>query len=309
MAVSARRPSLAGLAWAFLATALGGTVGVSAKWLLQYRTGPLAVTALRAGLAVAILGLGLLVWRRSALRVSLRHLPFFALFGLVGVAVVYLLYILAVLSVGATLATALFYTYPTTATILAALFLREPLTWRKALPLPVTFAGCALAAGLLDGGQVEWRPLGIAIGVAAGTVYAVYPLLARYAMARYGHWTVLFYSLSFGALWLNLLWAILGSFLPADGQFLGTLPALAWENSTFWAALLYLAIGATVGMYLAQLQALRRLEVRQFGLIGTLEPFIAGLLAYLLFGEQLTLLQWLGAALILSVVLWLRLGK
>lgn len=309
LVVPARRPSPAGLAWAFLATALGGTVGVSVKWLLQYHTGPLPVTALRAGLAVAILGLGLLVGQRSALRISPRHLPFFALFGLVGVAAVYLLYILAVLSVGATLATALFYTYPTTATILAALFLREPLTWRKAVPLPVTFAGCALAAGVFDGGRVEWQPLGIAIGVAAGTVYACYPLLARYAMARYSHWTALFYSLLFGAFWLNLLWGILGALLPADGRFLGPLPAPAWENFPFWAVLLYLAIAATVGMYLAQLQALRRLEVRPFGLIGTLEPFIAGLLAYLIFGEQLTLLQWLGAVLILSGVLWLRLEK
>lgn len=309
MSLLARRPSPAGLAWAFLATALGSTVGVAAKWLLLYEAGPLPVTALRASIAAAVVGLGLLAWQRSALRLSPRHLPFFALFGLAGVAAVYLLYILAVLSVGATLATALFYTFPTTATILAALFLREPLTWRKAIPLPVTFAGCALAAGLFDAGRVEWQPLGIAIALAAGTTYAFYPLLARYAMARYSHWTALFYSLSFGALWLLLLWGVLGTLLPADGRLLGDLPALVWENVPFWAALLYLAVGATVGLYLAQLQAIHRLEVRQVGLIGTLEPFIAGLLAYLIFGEQLTLRQWLGAGLILSGVLWLRLEK
>jgi drug/metabolite transporter (DMT)-like permease len=298
-----------GLAWALAAASLGSTVGVADKWLLVYNAGPLPVSALRASLAVVALGLGLLLRQRAAFRVSWRHLPFFALFGLVGVTAVYLLYILAVLEVGATLATALFYTYPTMATLLAAAFLKERLTWRKAVPLPVTFAGCALAAGLGSGGRVELRPAGVAVALLAAATFALYPLFARRALARYSSWTALFYSLLFGAVWLDALWAVLSLFLPPDGTFCGTLPALAVANSAFWGTLLYLALGATVGLYLADLQAIYRLEVRVVGLIGTLEPFLAGLLAYLIFGEQLTLLQWAGAAFIVSGVLWLRLEE
>ncbi len=302
-----RRLDPLGLAWAFAGASLGSTVGVADKWLLAYDAGPLPVSALRASVATASLGLGLLLLRRSAFRVAWRDLPFFTLFGLVGVTIVYLLYILAVMEVGAALGTALFYTYPTLAAILAALFLQERLTWRKAIPLPVTFAGCALAAGLGSGGLVELRPAGVAVALLAAASFALYPLFARHALARYSHWTALFYSLLFGALWLDLLWAALCPLLPADGSFCGTLPVLA--SADFWGALLYLALGATVGLYLADLQAIHRLEVRVVGLIGTLEPFLAGLFAFLIFGEQLTLLQWSGAALIVSGVLWLRWEK
>ncbi|MGC9024463.1 MAG: DMT family transporter [Chloroflexia bacterium] len=297
-----------GLLWALAAATLGGTVGIAAKGLLLYQAGPLPISALRTAVAAFALALALLLFRRSALRLEGKDLPFFVLYGLVGVAAMYLLYILAVMEIGATLATALFYVYPTIATLLAALFLKERLTWRKALPLPVTFLGCLLAVGIGSGERLAWHPAGLAAGFLAATAFALYPLLARRAMARYSPWTTLFYSLLFGALWLNLLWGTLCPFLPADGRFCGTPPPPSGDR-LFWLVLLYLALFATVGLYLADLQAIRRLEVRQVGLIGTLEPLITGLLAYLLFRERFTPLQWLGAALILSGVAWLRWEK
>lgn len=302
-------PKTVGFLWALTAATLGGTVGVAGKWLLLYQAGPLPISALRTTLAAAILALALLIFRRSALHLARRDLPFFALYGLVGVAGMYLLYILAVMEIGATLATALFYTYPILATLLAALFLGERLNWRKALPLPITFLGCLLAVGVGSGEEIAWRPAGIAFALLAAAAFALYPLLARRALARYSPWTTLFYSLLFGALWLNLLWGTLCPFLPADGRFCGTPPPPNAESSPFWAGLLYLALFATVGLYLADLQAIRRLEVRQVGLIGTLEPLITGFLAYLIFREEFTVLQWAGAALILSGVGWLRWEK
>lgn len=299
-------PKTVGFLWALTAATLGGTVGIAGKWLLLYQAGPLPITALRTAIAAACLAAALFLFRRSALPLASGDVPFFVLYGLVGVAGMYLLYILAVMEIGATLATALFYTYPTLATLLAALFLGERLNWRKVLPLPVTFLGCILAVGVGSGEGVEWRPAGIAFALLAAAAFALYPLLARRALARYSHWTTLFYSLLFGALWLNLLWGVLCPFLPADGRFCGTLPPFSGDSFPFWGGLLYLSLFATVGLYLADLQAIRRLEVRQVGLIGTLEPLITGLLAYLIFREQFTVLQWLGAALILSGVSWLR---
>ncbi len=295
-----------GFLWALTAATLGGTVGIAGKWLLLYHAGPLPISALRTVIAAASLAVVLFLFWRSSLRLDRGALPFFALYGLVGVAGMYLFYILAVMEIGAILATALFYTYPTLATLLAALFLGERLNWRKVLPLPVTFLGCLLAVGVGSGEGIEWRPAGIVFALLAATAFAFYPLLARQALARYSPWTALFYSLLFGALWLNFLWGTLCPFLPADGRFCGTPPPLNEGFFPFWGGLLYLALFSTVGLYLADLQAIRRLEVRQVGLIGTLEPLLAGILAYLIFREPFTVLQWVGAALILSGVGWLR---
>lgn len=303
---SPRRPDPAGLLWALLAAAFGSTVAVAGKWLLTAGAGPLTVVALRATIAAAILGLALLLFRRSAFRLHWREVPFFALYGLIGVALLYLTFILAVREIGAALSTTIFYVYPTIATFLAAFFLKERLTWRKALPLPLTFLGGVLVSGIWPGGQTAWRPAGVLWALLSGTTFALYFLLGRRALSRHSPWTALFYSLAWGALFLDLLWAVL-SFLPSAQPLLGTVPAL--QNISFWGPLAYLALGATLGMYLADLQALRRIEVRQLGLIGTLEPLISALLSFALFGELLTPWQWAGAALIVSGVVWLRWGE
>lgn len=298
-----RRLDTAGLLWALLGAGFGSTVAIANKWLLGSGAGPLSVVALRATLAAAVLGLALLLFRRSAFRLPWREAPFFALYGLIGVALLYLTFILAVREVGAALSTTIFYAYPTIAALLAALFLKEPLTWRKALPLPIAFLGCVLVSGLWPGGQVAWRPAGLFWALLSGTTFAFYFILGRRALARHHPWTALLYSLAWGALFLDLLWAAL-SFFPAAQPLLGTMPA--WNAASFWIALAYLSLGATLGLYLADLQALRRIEVRQLGLIGTLEPFISALLAFLFFGERLTPWQWAGAVLVVSGVVWLR---
>jgi DME family drug/metabolite transporter len=303
LSISSSRLDPAGLLWALLAAVFGSTVAVAGKWLLGAGAGPLTVVALRATIAVAVLGLALLLFHRSAFRLPWREVPFFALYGLVGVALLYLTFILAVQEIGAALSTTLFYVYPTIATLLAALFLKERLTWRKVLPLPLAFLGCFLVSGLWPGGQVAWRPAGVLWALLSGTIFALYFLLGRRALARHSPWTALFYSLVWGAFFLDLLWAVLSLF-PSAQPLLGAVPA--WNEISFWGALAYLALGATLGMYLADLQALRRIEVRQLGLVGTLEPLISALLAFVLFAERLTPWQWAGAAAIVSGVLWLR---
>jgi DME family drug/metabolite transporter len=300
---SSPRLDPAGLLWALLAAAFGSTVAVAGKWLLTAGAGPLTVVALRATVAVAVLGLALLLLRRSAFRLPWREIPFFALYGLIGVTLLYLAFILAVREIGAALSTTIFYVYPTIATLLAALFLKERLTWRKALPLPVTFLGCVLVSGLWPTGQVAWRPAGVLWALLAGTTFALYFVLSRRALARHHPWTALFYSLAWGTFFLDLLWAVL-SFFPSAQPLRGTIPP--WNEFSFWGALLYMALGATLGMYLADLQALQRIEVRQLGLVGTLEPLLGALFAFLLFGEQLTPWQWAGAVVIISGVVWLR---
>jgi len=302
---SSRRPDPIGLLWALLGAAFGSTVAVASKWMLTSGAGPLTVVALRATLATLLLGMALLLLRRSAFRLPWREVPFFALYGLVGVALLYTTFILAVREVGAALSTTLFFAYPILAAVLAAIFLKEPLTWRKALPLPVTFLGCALVAGAWPGGQVAWRPAGVFWSLFSGATFAFYFLLGRRALSRHHYWTTLFYSLAWGALFLDLLWVGL-SFFPAAQPLLGSVPALSLDNASFWGALSYLALGATLGLYLADLQAMQRIEVRQVSLVGALEPFITALLALAMFGESLSPWQWLGAALVVSAVVWLR---
>lgn len=302
-------PDSAGLLWALLAAGLWGTLSITGKWLLDYALTPVGIMAARATAAAIVLGVILLVVRPARLLVARRDLAYFALYGLVSVAGNYLAYFLALYYLDAILAVTLFYAYPAMATLLSWAVLKEPLDLRRALPLPVTFVGCALVAGLFGAGQVAAHPAGIAWALLGAATFALYPLFGRWGMARYSPWTVLFYSIACGALWLHLIRAGVCILSPADGALCGQLPSLEPGQLPFWAGLLYLALGPTLGAYGSYLQSVRRLEVRQASLVTTLELVITVVLAYLLLGERPSAVQWAGAALIFGAVLWVRVER
>jgi drug/metabolite transporter (DMT)-like permease len=239
----------------------------------------------------------------------MRDLPFFVLFGLISGAFNYLAYFIALHHLGAILATTLFYTYPAMAALLAAIFLKEPLSWSKAFPILVTVLGCALVAGLFGPAEYALRPDGIVWALLAAATAAAYPIFGRRAMLRHSPWTTLFYSIALGSLFLDLFWAGSCVLFSGAGELCGTLPTLTQADASFWGGVLYLAIGPTLGGYMTYLLSIRRLEVRQASLVTAIELIVAALLAYLFLGERPTIPQWIGAGLILVAVLWVRLER
>lgn len=74
------------------------------------------------------------------------------------------------------------------------------------------------------------------------------------------------------------------------------------EGSSLWTALAVTAFLATAVAFYVQTYAQRRASPARTALILASEPAFAGFFAYLLLGETLTLLGWLGAALILGAI-------
>lgn len=71
-----------------------------------------------------------------------------------------------------------------------------------------------------------------------------------------------------------------------------------------WAALLFLGLGPGFGVYLIYNYALTRLKAAHVGLFSNLIPVFSLLLAYLILGERLEPLQYMGALLVLCGVIW-----
>lgn len=66
-----------------------------------------------------------------------------------------------------------------------------------------------------------------------------------------------------------------------------------------WAAVLFLTVCSTYLAYLAYSAGLRRLEATRAAVVATMEPVVAAVVSYLVWGERLGPLGVLGAALIL----------
>jgi drug/metabolite transporter (DMT)-like permease len=190
-------------------------------------------------------------------------------------------------------AAVLMYTAPAWVTVLGVIFLGEQMRVTKGVALLLAGAGCALVGKVYDLTNLRLNLSGILAGLATGLAYAIYIVLSKVGQRRYNPWTVLFYALGLGALFLVPLQQ------PATVvRALTTTPILL--------VLIGLAIVPTLGGGSAFNAALRELPASEATIVGTLEPAVAALLGWAFLGERLVALQIVGAGLILAAVVVLQ---
>ncbi len=288
-----------GYAIALIATVLWSTTAIFIGYLsTNYHVPPLVVAfwrdlfvALGVGAGLRLLEPGLLV--PPAVR---RHLGFFVLYGFT-LASFNALWTTSVALNGAAVSTVLAYSSPALTALLGWRLFGERLNAAKIVAVGLSITGCILISGAYSLAAWQVNPLGIALGLLAGGAFAAYSLFGK-ASSRRGinAWTAMFYSFSFGTLFLLLLQR------PATIFWLGA-------NATGWGILVLLAVGPTLGGYGLYTLSLTYLPASVASLIATLEPPLTAGLAFLLLGERLTGLQLAGGGLILLGVLSLRVGK
>ncbi|HEX5581411.1 MAG TPA: EamA family transporter [Gemmatimonadaceae bacterium] len=265
-----------------LAATLWGLLGPVAYVALREGVSPLEIAFWRAALASVLYAAHAAV--RGSWRIERRDVPAVVAFGAVGVSVFYGSYMLAVERGGAALAAVLLYTAPAWVALLARIFLGERLGARKLVALAATLAGVVLVA-TAGGGALRVDTAGIVWGLVAGWSYATYYLFGRRYFARYDAAGVLALALPVGAL--------------------GLLPFVdfAAKSTAAWGALLFLAVVPTYAAYLLYAAGLRRVEATRAATVATIEPVVAAVAAYVAFGERLSPMGYVGAAVVLGGVL------
>ena len=265
-----------------------GFIGPLGKMAYSQGISPLEVAFWRALLAWCCFGAELLILKK-AVRVDRSDLPMLGLFSVLCVALFYAAYQIAVDRGGAALASVLLYTAPAWVILLSRVLLHEQVTRDKLIALALTIFGILLIAM----GQSRTLPtadgstmlFGIAAGLFSGFCYSLYYILGKFFSAKYSAGVLFFYTLLPGAL-LMLPWI---SFTEKTG------PA--------WLALILLAVISTYGAYHFYYTGLKYIEAGRASIVATLEPVVAGLVAWYWWGEIFTLTGYAGAVLIISAVI------
>ena len=289
-------PASRGYLFVALAAILWGTLGLFYRVLHdQYHFPPLAIAFLRASFtAIAFIAYSILR-RPDAFRISWRDLPLFILFGLIGVAAFNFLYVQSIVTTSVTTAVVLLYTAPAFVSVIAWKFWREPLNGRRLIALTLSFSGCVLVARAYDASELQLNIPGLVLGVGAGFSYALYTIFCKLALERYSSLTALIYAMAFGALFLAPFQAV-ENFAPLTQQ------------PTVWIFILGMVIGPSIGAFALYNAALRRVPASSASSVATLEPVMAGGLAYFVLGERLEIAQLFGAALVVIAAVWVRSG-
>lgn len=266
-----------------------GFLGLFGKKAYALGLSPGEFLALRFLLASSGLGAFFFLRDRSRLLVGRRMATRAFLLGACGYAAFSTCYFTALKGLSVSLTVLLLYLYPVWVTIGARVFLGEKLTRWHLVALPLALGGLVL----LLWGELQVRdPLYLAYGIGASVVYSAYILLSRRFLTGVPPFSAAFFVMLGAATTLSLL-------------HLRGLPV----NNEAW-----IVVGATsllstilaISLFLAGLQKLSGAEVSMLSLA---EPCTAVLIGLMFFGESLQVLQWAGAALILSGMMLTALAK
>ncbi|MBO7553038.1 MAG: DMT family transporter [Bacteroidaceae bacterium] len=176
----------------------------------------------------------------------------------------------------------------------------EPLLFKKRFSWLELLFSLITVAGVLCIFSFDARyRYGIAIGVVSSAVCALYAICNKKASVGVSSRTVLMYQMSGGLIAVSAIIPIYLFFFPSQ-QPVMVIP----EGNNLWLMLCH-ALFCTVGMYLLQIQALKRLSAFTVNLTYNLEPCYTIILAFLIFGEgrEINFSFYIGIALILLSVL------
>jgi drug/metabolite transporter (DMT)-like permease len=274
--------------------AVNGTVstlalqaGVPAPWL----------TALRCGGAAVVLLAVLAVVAPSRLRVSWHEVPFLAAFGVIGIALTQYLYYVAIgrLPVGIALV------FEMTAPVLIALWVwlvrGERVRRRLWAALGLSLSGLVLVAEVWQGGG------SLDAGGVAAALGAALCLAGYYLMGERGSTTrdpVALTCWSFVA--AALFWAAAAPFWPFDPAVLGSwVPiSLGARELPLWVLVGWIVVLGAALPFSLSLVALRHLPPTTAGLIATVEPVLAAVVAWVWVEQVLSGWQVLGGLVVLT---------
>ena len=276
-----------GTAAILVSAASYGFLSILGKLALEAGVDVLPLAAWRFLVGAAVVWIVLAAWRRPL--PPLRRWPGLAALGLL-YAIDSLAYLAALQWVPASTAVLLFYVYPVVVVLLAAVFLGERLTRRKLAATATALAGCALTVGAgISGG----RPLGLALVVGAMLALSTYIVASRPIMASLpAHGSAAVTLTSTG---LILTAAALGF---DDMRLDGGTRGLAY--------VLTLSILCTALPITLFLVGIRHVGAGRAAVYSTIEPLVTVALAAIVLQERIAPLQYVGGALILAAILWLR---
>jgi drug/metabolite transporter, DME family len=264
----------AGTAYVLGAAFCWGLIGPLSAFALRAGVPPLAIAFWRALLAAAVFAA---LWLRSrAPRPGGADLLRAALFGVIGIGVMYGSFFGAVREAGAAVAAVLLYTGPAWVALHDRLVLGRALGPLRLTALVLALAGVSLVAGT---GSAAVHPglLGLAMGLASGLAFASHFTLAVPLFERYGADRVYAVAMLAGA----------AALLPLSGF---GVPARA-----AWPVLAFIVLASTVVASKSFAAGVVRLPPTHAAVLSTLEPVVAVVGQYLIWGSTLTWVQSLGA--------------
>ena len=302
-----QRSSSPGYLIGLTATLLLSFTGILISYLNRaYQLPSLVLAFWRDVFVVFGLAVSFALFSRGRFRLKDSLWSFFLLYGL-SLSLFNSMWTFSVQFNGAAIATVLAFSSPAMTAVLAHYILHEQINRIKLLSIFLSLPGIVLVSGAADPAAWKINAAGITFGLLTGFTFACYNMLGKTSSnKRIDPWTTMLYGFSSAVVFLFLFNMLMNAFA---GH--APLSSFLWLGGSLggWALLFLLGVGPTIGGFGLYLVSLGYLPATVANLIGALEPAFTAIWAYLLFHEQLTVIQIIGSLLVFASVILLRFGE
>ena len=276
--------------------------GIAVKEALLLFT-PLILIVLRFSLAVIFMLLIGLTFRGNKViglqRVEKKDIPLFMLGGLLQPFLYFIFETYTYQSFASpTIAEAMLSTQPVLAPIFAFLLLRERVTRNNILGILLSTIGMLLL--LLVGSDTFslGSPWGVLLAIVTVSMSVSYSVVLRRIPTHYSSLSIVFYVQSFSLILFYVVWMIMGE---ASTLFYNA--AQLVQNTTQFlhsgAAVLYLAVFASVAAFVLFCYTVREIGVTRANVFNNVRPVFTALLMWLIFDEVLPIWKLIGIIIII----------
>jgi len=190
-------------------------------------------------------------------------------------------YFISIMNASVSIAVLLLSTAPIFITIFSPWLLKEKIRIKGIIALVLSLAGIIL---IVDPGKLDFKPfsIGILAGIASGILYAFEVMTSKYVSSTYSGYAQAFWSFLVAAIIL----------LPV-----GIVPLEVVSSNLIY--LLILAIFPTILAVSLYFNGLKKVKAQSASILGLIEPISAVFFAVLVLGEQISIPELTGGALIL----------
>ena len=275
---------------------LWGVIGLFSRALNDAGLDSLQVVMARCSVTAVGAFILLALFKREFLRIHIKDIWMFFGTGVCSIILFNYLYFQTAQLVSLSMTAVLLYTAPCFVLIFSVFIFREKLTARKIMALVFAFGGCILTAGIIGSGG-DYNVLGFAMGVGSGFGYSLYTIFSKFALRKYHPFTVIFYTFLVATI------AMMPFCRPWE-----IVDVAINDTEALW-YILGLGILITLVPYFLYTEGLNGLDAGVASVIAFVEPMVATIAGFIVYDEQVTLLNLTGIAMILFSLMLLNLDS
>jgi drug/metabolite transporter (DMT)-like permease len=286
-----------GYVYALLAAFLFGANGSVSKVIIQAGFSAMQLTQMRVLGAALISGLVLLIIDKKSFRLPPRQWLVVVVLGVVGVAMLQVTYALAIELLPVGIALLLEYLAVLLVALVAFFVFKEKVRLRLWVAIAFVMAGLVVVAEIWAS---TLNPIGVMWGLLAAITLATYFLVGEKQLKTISPLALSFWTMTIAA----VFWLPFSGWWELDASSFTTLAPLGSDPDSavvpLWALLAWNVVLGSFAPFLLSLSALKRLSATASGIVATSEIAFAFVTAWLWLQESLSLLQVVGASIVLG---------